>query len=65
MAQHPIEPFSNITNVVGVGSRRYDPHASLEGIYAPLFEKGVPLHLQCSPTEFVAKCVQGYVNIDL
>jgi hypothetical protein len=48
MAQHPIQPFSNITNVVGAGSRKYDPHVSLDGIYAPLVKKGVPLHLGLS-----------------
>jgi hypothetical protein len=65
MAQHPIQPFSNITNVVGAGSRKYDPHVSLDGIYAPLVKKGMHLQVHCSPTKFAAKRAQGCVNIDL
>lgn len=49
----------------GARPLKYEPHIVLEGIYAPLVRKGIPLHLQCNPAEFSAKRADGCLNIDL
>lgn len=45
--------------------RKYEPHVVLDPEFAPIIRRDVPLHLQCSTKEVLAKRLLGCRNIDL